>query len=155
LELLAQRVIIDGMDVSAADIAKISAANVRVPRAEFAALWRRAERLHDEQVRRGVSDWYGAGVVVTCRWLANAIVRPETGGPCHPAPSPVTERINVAYEELIEAECVAAERLAMRRPVPTWLKHRPGWIEAVVTTLNWAWRRYGSPPLDIGQSAMG
>jgi hypothetical protein len=75
LELSAQRVIIDGVDVSTADIAKIPAANVRVPQAEFAALWQRAERHHDEQVRRGVPDWYGAGVVMTCRWLANAIVR--------------------------------------------------------------------------------
>lgn len=155
LELSAQHVIIDGVDVSVADIAKIPAANVRVPPAEFAALWQLAERRHDEQVRRGVPDWYGAGVVVTCRWLANAIVRPETGGPCHLAPSPVTERVNVAYDELIEAECMAAEQLAMRRPVPTWLVRRPGWIEAVITTLNWVWRRYGSPPLDIGQSVAG
>lgn len=155
LEFPAQRVIIDSVNVSAADIAKIPAANVRVPQAEFAALWQRAEWLHAEQVRRGVPDWYGAGVVATCRWLANAIVRPETGGPCQLAPSPVTERANVAYEELIEAECVAAEKLAMRRPVPTWLAHQPGWIEAVVTTLNWVWRRYGSPPLDISQNAAG
>jgi hypothetical protein len=146
-------VTIDGVEVSAADIAKIPGSNVRVPRAEFVALWQMAERFHDEQVRRGVSDWYGDGVVEACRWLANAIVRPDTG-PWHLAPSPVTERTTVAYDELIEAECLAAEKLATRRPVPARLEHRPGWIEAVVTTLNWAWRRYGRPPLDIGQRAM-
>lgn len=141
--LSAERVNIDGMDVSAVDIAKIPAGNVRVPRAEFVALWQRAERFHDEQVRRGVPDWYGAGVVETCRWLANTIV-----GLKRLAPSPVTGRMNVAYDELIEAECLAAEKLAVSRPVPAHLEHRPGWIEAVVTTLNWAWRRYGSPPLE-------
>jgi hypothetical protein len=74
-------------------------------------------------VQRGTAT-ARAGVVVTCRWPANAIVRPETGGPCHLAPSPVTERVNVAYEELIEAECVAAEKLAVRRGSPrTSLRH--------------------------------
>jgi hypothetical protein len=147
LGLLAPRVTIDGVDVSAADIAKIPARNVRVPQADFVALWQAAERFHDEQVRRGVPDWYGAGVVETCRWLANAIVESEAGSwPL--APSPVTGRVNVAYDELIEAECQAAERLAVSRPVPARLEHRPGWIRAVVTTLNWVWRRYGRPPLE-------
>jgi hypothetical protein len=60
-------VTIDGVDVSAADINRIPAGNVRVLQAEFGALWQMAERSHDEQVRRGVPDWYGAGVVETCR----------------------------------------------------------------------------------------
>jgi hypothetical protein len=133
LGLCAQCVTIDGVEVSAADIAKIPGSNVRVPRAEFVALWQRAERFHDEQVRRGIPDWYGADVVETCRWLANAIPRSETGRPGRLVRSPITERIDVAYEELIEAECLAAEKLAACRPVPTWIEHRPGWIEAVVT----------------------
>ncbi len=135
------------MEVSAADIAKIPAGNVRVPRAEFVALWQMAERSHDEQVRRGVPDWYGTGVVETCRWLANS-VGGLTSGSWRLASSPVTERISVAYEGLIEAECLAAEKLAESRPLPARVENRPGWIEAVVTTLNWAWRRYGGPPLD-------
>jgi hypothetical protein len=139
-------VTIDIVDVSAADVATMPAGNVRVPQAEFVALWRAAERFHDEQVRRGVPDWYGAGVVETCRWLANAIVSPKAG-PWQLAPSPVTRRLNVAYEELIEAECLAAEQLAVHRPAHARLADRPGWIEAVTITLNWAWRRYGSPPL--------
>jgi hypothetical protein len=141
------RVTINNVEVSAADIAKIPAGNVRVPRADFVALWQTAERLHDEQVRRGVPDWYGTGVVETCRWLANPGVGPKTGS-LRLAPSPVTERVNVAYDGLIEAECLAAEKLAGSRPVPARLERRPGWIEAVVTTLNWAWRRYGTPPLE-------
>lgn len=39
LGLSAERVSIDGVDVSAADIAKIPAGNVRVPQAEFVALY--------------------------------------------------------------------------------------------------------------------
>jgi hypothetical protein len=148
-------VTIDDVDVSTADIVRIPTGNVRVPRSEFVALWRTAERFHDEQIRRGVPDWYGAGVVDACRWLANTIVKSEAGGPERLAPSPVTERVTVAYEELIEAECVAAEKLAACRPVPTRLTHRPGWIDAVVTTLNWAWRRYGKPPLDTDRTAAG
>jgi hypothetical protein len=38
-------VTIDSVEVSAADIAKIPAGNVRVPRADFVALWQTAERL--------------------------------------------------------------------------------------------------------------
>jgi hypothetical protein len=152
LDCSARCVTLDGVDVSAADIAKIPVGNVRVPQAEFVALWQKAERFHDEQVRRGVPDWYGAGVVDTCRWLANAIVGMKTGA-WRLVPSPVTKRVNVAYDELIEAECLAAEKLAVSRPVPAGLEHER--IEAVVTTLNWAWRRYGRPPLDIGQSGTG
>ncbi len=141
------RVTIDNVEVSAADIARIPAGHVRVPRADFVALWQTAERLHDEQVRRGVPDWYGTGVVETCRWLANGVVGREIGS-SRLAPSPVTKRVNVAYDGLIEAECLAAEKLAVSRPVPARLERRPGWIEAVVTTLNWVWRRYGRPPLE-------
>ena len=74
-----QHVNIHDVDVSAGDVAKVPAGNMRVSRAEFAALWQTAERFHDEQIRRGVPDWYGCGVVETCRWLANAIVKPEVG----------------------------------------------------------------------------
>ena len=149
-----ERVKIHGVEVSAADVAKVPAGNMRVSRAEFAALWQTAERFHDEQVGRGVADWYGCGVVETCRWLANAIVKPEVG-PWRLAPSPVTKRIQVASDELIEAECRAAERLAGCRPVPAQLQRRPGWVEAVVATLDWAWRQHGSSPLDTGRRAWG
>jgi hypothetical protein len=86
-----------------------------------------AERFHGEQVRRGVADWYGAGVVETCRWLANAIVI-QRSGPWRLAPSPVTKHVNVTHDEAIEAECLAAEKLAMQRLVDSQLEHRPGWV---------------------------
>lgn len=150
--MLNQRVTLNGVEVSAADVAKIPAGNMRVSRAEFVALWQTAERLHDEQLRRGVADWYGAGVVETCRWLA--IVESKTG-PWRLAPSPITRRSQVAHDDLIDGECQAAEHLAGSRPVPAQLMSRPGWIEAVVATLNWAWRRHGSPPLGNNRSAWG
>ncbi|HZS20437.1 MAG TPA: hypothetical protein VFA63_05545 [Pseudonocardiaceae bacterium] len=143
---------IEGVKVSPADVAKIPAGNLRVSRAEFVALWQAAEQCHDEQLRRGVPDWYGAGVVETCRWLA--IVEPKTE-PWHLAPSPVTRRTQVAYGDLIEAECHVAGQLAGSRPLPARLRSRPGWIEGVVATLNWAWRRHGSPPLDTRRFAWG
>jgi hypothetical protein len=87
LGLLVQRVTIDNMDVSAAEIAEIPAGNVRVPQAQLVALWRTAEGFH------------GRG--------------------------------------------------AMYRLVDSQLECRPGWVEAVVTMLNWVWRRYGSPPLEL------
>jgi hypothetical protein len=136
------------VDVSAADIARIPRANLRVPSAEFAALWVTAERLCDEQTRRGVTDWYAAGVAVTCQWLAGATVRTDTG-PWFPAHSPVTKRTARAYEELIEAEYLEAQKLDMRRPRPVWLQQRPGWSEAICATLRWAWRRSGPPPLEL------
>jgi len=142
------------VDVSAADVARIPAGNLRVPVADFAALWRAAERHQEERARRHVADWYAAGVVMTCRWLAAATVRPAAG-PWRPARSPVTERTAPAYEELIEAECLAAETLAARRPVPGWLAEQPGWLDAVLATLNWAWRRSGVPPMDLRHSATG
>jgi hypothetical protein len=142
------------VDVTAADIAAVPVENLRVPRAEFGAAWVAAESLHDDRVRRQLPDWYGAGVVVTCRWLAQATVRPESG-PWRLARSPVTRRASRAYPELIEAECLAAEQLDTRRPAPDWLAERPGWSTAILATLNWAWRSTGGPPLDIEHSAAG
>jgi hypothetical protein len=133
--------------VTQADITRIPA-NVRVPRGEFAALWATAEQRCDEMGVRGVTDWYAGGVAATCEWLAAAVFRP-TSGPRQDACSPVTGRSARAYEELIEAECVAAERMLLRRPRPRSLLRRPGWIEGVTATLRWAWRRDGPTPLDV------
>jgi hypothetical protein len=137
------------MDVTATDISTIPAGNVRVARSDFAALWTAAER----RLGQCPSDWSAAGVAVTCRWLAGAIVRPATG-PAYPARSPVSRRTASAYPELIEAECLAAEKLVFRTPVPAWLQNQPGWSTAILATLNWAWRREGCAPIDIAQVAV-
>jgi len=115
--------------------------NLRVPRAAFAAVWAAAEQ-------DASRDWYALGVAMTCRWLANAVVRPDIG-PAYVAHAPVTERTARAYEELIEAEYLAAEKLDQRRPRPQWLLDEPGWIEGVCATFHWAWRRVGPPPIQL------
>lgn len=138
-----------------AHIARVPPENLRVPPAEFAAVWVAAERRSHERAAAGDTDWYAAGVSTTCRWLACATV-PGLQGRRALALSPVTERTVRAYEELIEAEFLAAQRLDLRRPRPEWLEARPGWIEAINTTLRWAWRRDGpAPDLASATTAVG
>jgi len=134
------------MEVTEAHVARIPAGNLRVPRADFAAVWRAAEQENREQGERGVTDWYAGGVIITCRWLAGAVTTTQTGRQM-PAFAPVSNRSARAYEELIEAEYVAVEQLAARRP--DLVVARPGWCEAVRATLRWAWRHEGPPPLEL------
>lgn len=129
------------MEVSAADIANIPARNLRVSRAEFVAVWIAAERDLDRR-----PDWYTTGVARTCRWLACATAKPATGPVMAPR-APVTEGLALAYEELIERECVEADLMLFSRPAHIWLTERPGWVEAVNATLNWAWRHVGPAPM--------
>lgn len=138
-------VTLTGMAVTAGQVEKVRAQNLRVPREDFAAVWAAAERRDRRQGERGVLDWYAAGVYLTCLWMAGGIVRPARGRP-YPARSPVTGRGETAYEELIEAESLAAELLPQRQP--QLLQRRPGWCEGIRATLRWAWRGQGPPPLD-------
>jgi hypothetical protein len=55
------------VDVSARDLEKIPARNLRVPVVDFAGLWIAAEREYDQD-----RSWGTFGVVETCRWLADA-----------------------------------------------------------------------------------
>jgi len=134
------------MEVTENDIARIPPGNLRVPRVEFAAVWATAERLNREQAECGGADWYAAGVVVTCRWLATAVVQTQRGRR-YPAYSPVSNRSTRAYEELIEVEFLTAERLDLQQP--DLVESRPGWCEAVRATLRWVWRHDGPPPLGL------
>jgi hypothetical protein len=132
------------MDVTDRDVDAIPAGNLHVPRGDFVAVWSAVER----HLVENPVDWYAAGVAITCRWLANATVRPASGR-WYRQWAPVTKHSGSAYEELIEAECLAAETLLLRRPVPRWLLGRPGWLEGIVDTLNWAWRRTAGAPMDV------
>lgn len=136
------------MQVNGVDIARVPVTNLRVPRSEFGALWAAAEQLSEQRGQHGSSDWYAAGVVVTCRWLAGAATRLPNGR-ASAAHSPITRRTVRAYEELIDAECVAAEEMLARSPAPALVVNRPGWVEAVTATLRWAWRHEGPPPLAV------
>jgi hypothetical protein len=131
------------VEVTESLLDRVPVGNLRVPRSEFAALWVEAEQLNREQIGRN-PDWYPAAVAVTCRWLAGATVQDQMGR-CALAPAPATRRRTRAYEELIEAEYLAAERLDAHRP--DLVQHRPGWCEGIRATLRWAWRREGPRPL--------
>ncbi|MCW2899259.1 MAG: hypothetical protein JWO67_1524 [Streptosporangiaceae bacterium] len=136
------------MEVTEKDVRRIPLRNLRVPLQEFIAVWAAAEQLAAEQAEQRVTDWYVGGVVVTCQWIARAVVRPAAG-PWRLARSPVSRRTAAAYEELLEAEYLAAEVLDVRRP--DLVEHRPGWCEGIRATLRWAWRRSGPPPIDVPQ----
>jgi hypothetical protein len=139
-------VILSCMEVTPSLLDRVPVENLRVPRAEFGALWVEAERLNREQVGQPGSDWYPAAVAVTCRWLAGAVVQDGMGRRSL-APSPATRRPSRAYEELIEAEYLAAEQLDVRRP--DLVVHQPGWCEGIRATLKWAWRHEGPRPLAV------
>jgi hypothetical protein len=95
------------MEVTARAVEGIPRGNLHVSRDEFVALWRLVEHLGEANS----ADWYIAGVAATCRWLACAPVPSILGGWELPR-APVTRRSNLAHEELIEAERLAAEGAA-------------------------------------------
>ncbi|MGW4829634.1 hypothetical protein ACWEOG_18775 [Amycolatopsis japonica] len=138
------------MELTGRDFDRIPRGNVRVPVVQFARLWLTAERALDAEP----TNWTYFGVVQTCRWLACATVR-LADGRTRLADAPITNRFGLAHEETIEAETLAAERLLLRRPQPQWLASQPGWLPAIVLTLEWAWRRSGVPPLDVPAHSQG
>ncbi|WP_281689925.1 hypothetical protein [Pseudonocardia thermophila] len=131
------------MEVTAERVARIPLGNLRVPRAAFAAVWTVAEQRNaaGDQV-----DWYAGGVGATCRWLAVAVMEGQPGGRALP-PAPATRHRTPAYEELIEAEYIAAEQLGRHRP--ELVVDRPGWCEGIQATLRWTWRGEGPAPFDV------
>jgi hypothetical protein len=143
------------VELTARVIDEIPRGNLRVPRAEFVLLWSEAEHLNAENSRAGTGDWYVTGVVGTCRWIAgaNVVFNYPHGPRAEPAAAPITRRTARAHEELIDAEMLAVERMAIRHP--NGIEGRPGWLEAVEATLNWAWRRSGVPPLVIRRADAG
>ena len=144
------------MELTARVIDEIPRGNLRVPRSEFVAVWAEAERMCEEQRRGGVGGgWYAAGVAHTCRWTAGAMVvfSYPHGPKARPAAAPITHRETRAHEELIEAEVLAAERMAIRHP--NGFVEEPGWLEAVVATLTWVWRGSGVPPLEVRRAEAG
>jgi len=130
------------MEVTAVEVEHIPRSNLRVSRNDFVALWRLAEYVGDTNP----ADWYVAGVVATCRWLACAAVPSILGG-WQLAWAPVTERSGLAHEETIETERLAAEVQAIKNP--GGLEGRPGWLEGIVATLQWAWGGSSVTPLDV------
>ncbi|GAY09627.1 hypothetical protein [Pseudonocardia sp. N23] len=127
------------------EIEKIRPGNLRVPRSEFAALWDTAEVQASELAASGYTDWVSGGVAMTCRWLAGAVVVSHDGQRQMPI-APITRHERPAFEEVIEAEYLAAVAMEVRPPRERLYGDRTGYVEAVLATLRWAWRRSGPVP---------
>lgn len=132
--------------VTERDLQRIPPGNLRVPRGDFGVLWTTAEELNAANGEQGISDWVPAGVAMTCRWLARAATE-TTNGRRLPARAPVTRRRVLAFEEAIEAEYVAAEKMLARPGSAPIVGSQPGYVEAVSATLRWAWRATGRAPV--------
>lgn len=148
--MLAVRPVCDphGVLVAVHDLQRMRPENLRVSVPDFGAVWAAAEHQASVRAEAGVTDWYAGGVLLTCRWLAGAVV--EYRGRRRLPVAPITRRTSPAMEELIEAEYLAAVTLAAN-PVSALVVDRPGFLEGVVATLGWAWRRNGPlPRLDPG-----
>jgi hypothetical protein len=136
------------MEVTARAIENVPRGNLHVSRDDFVALWRLVEHLGEARP----ADWYIAGVAATCRWLARAAVPSILGG-WELARAPITRRSNLAHEELIEAERLAAELEVIRHP--GGIEGRPGWLEGIVATLQWAWAGSSGAPLEVPSTNAG
>lgn len=137
------------VELTATALDRIPRENLRVPRDEFVAVWQLAERMAH-------GDWYAVGVATTCAWIACASVPsiiPAHHGRPEPASSPLTGTRFRAHPELIEREASTADLRLARNP--NHIDHRPGWLEAVAATLDWAWRGSGHPPLDVREVNTG
>jgi hypothetical protein len=141
------------MELTARDFDRIPRGNLRVPVAEFARLWLTAERRADALEAAGApEDSYLRGVCSTCEWLAGVIITVQGArGPIGVfVRSPVTGVDGKACEELIAEETRAAERA-----IGDGRTGKPGFVDGVLATLVWAWRRSGVPPIEVQQAQAG
>jgi hypothetical protein len=145
-QLSAARVRLLGMDESALVVAKVPGANLRVSRADFAAVWAAVEGWGG---RPGPNNDYLLGVLLTCEWLAAQPVWSSVIGRAEMPAAPYTGRRHSAMPETIEAEYVAALG-ALRRG-----HGRAELARGAAATLAWAW--YGSTqvPADVADSLGG
>ena len=59
----------------------------------------------------------------------------------------------MAHEESIAAELMAAEVAAVRNP--GGIEGQPGWLEGILTTLQWAWAGSTKMPLEMPSTITG
>jgi len=122
-------VTLDAVEVAEAVVARVADANLRVPRDQFAAVWRAAERLERQQLP-SAADWRAvAGVVAVCRWLAGVVDI-----------APVTGRTVPATPDAVETELDAAMAALDQTPPPAWLSEPAGWTTGVLAAFDWAWQ---------------
>ena len=133
-----------GVDVTAELLARVPGENLRVPRAEFGAVWRLAEY---ESMRIGVAREFPFGVAETCRWLAAQPVWSTIWGREEMPPAPMSRRIVAVTSETVDGELRWAR----------WVLggDRGRYARGVVAALEWAWQGTGRPPLDVSPAAAG
>jgi len=126
---------------------RIPPRNMRIPVRDFSRVWLHAEIRDDEMAAANLpEDGYLRGVCATCEWMAGVImvVREEGQDPSSfYRPSPLTGQEVKAYEELIAAETVEAERI-----VADSEPGEPDFVDGVLATLLWAWRGTGPQPIE-------
>lgn len=136
------------MELTARHFERIPRTNLRIPVREFARLWLAAEQRDAAMEAAGEpEDGYLSGVCATCEWMAGVIIKVRTADGRQVSAfrsSPVTGENVKAYEELIAEETRVAEQI-----VADSLPGRPGFVDGVLATLLWAWRRSGVPPIDV------
>jgi hypothetical protein len=133
------------MELTTEELTRIPWANIRIPEADFVAVWTAAETAAESLRGEKTAGWDVWGVARTCRWLAGADSRLD--GQRFSTLSPATKCQITAYPEVIVREARRAEVLAMSDPRPRWLQSRDGYIDAVVATFRWAWGGSGCRPL--------
>ena len=129
--------ILDVVEVSGEAVAKIRGENLRVSRANFGALWARAQRLGSQP---GPDDQYLIGVLRTCQWLARQPLWVSFISRWEMPSAPLTRQRHVAMPETIDEEYLAAATAA------AFERER---ARGVMATLEWTWYRSGRPPLDL------
>lgn len=134
----------EGVKVTQQGLHRVRPGNLRVTVLDFSEVWAASEDQVAARGRVGVTDWHAGGIAITCRWVAGAVT--EFRGRRRSPLSPVTQRWVAAFEETIEAEYLAALLLSSR-PDAALVSERPGYVNAVIETLAWCWRREGPPPI--------
>ena len=130
------------VDVTAELVAKVPDENLRVSRAEFAALWSLAE--HRGSQPPGPDSEYLIGVLWTCRWLADQPVWSRVAGRAEMPAAPLTRRQHAAMPETIDEEYLAAVTARV-------FERERG--RGVAATLEWTWHGSRRPPLAISHAA--
>lgn len=133
------------MDVSAEQVARVPAANLRVSRAGFGSVWSFAEA---HSGAGGAETGYLAGVLATCRWLAGQQIRHPDGSREMPA-APASGDLVMAMPERIEDEFFSAVRAAARKRGDTER------ARGVLATLEWAWHGSRRSPVELPDQLAG
>jgi hypothetical protein len=116
------------MDVTDALVAAVPEFNVRVPRDEFAEMWRAAERWYGVWMPDPAHQGAVTGIVDVCRWLATVT---DT--------APVTRRDGHARTASIETEVEAIQAAIDAPHPPAWFFVPSGWGNGVIACFTWAW----------------